>query len=101
MASLADLKTPAGSVTMGWGPSSDTNADSLYNGAYNTQQVVDNNNPGDDTAIKVCADYTTVADAGGTIDDWYLPAIWELRTLFDQALGNATRSRTRYQYRAR
>ncbi|MEL6390887.1 MAG: DUF1566 domain-containing protein [Bacteroidota bacterium] len=79
VASLANLGT-----NVVWS-NTNTLIDSTFDevsGIINTRAIVNaiGTNGGVDYAAQLCADFV----AGG-FDDWYLPAIWELKTLYQQA----------------
>jgi hypothetical protein len=76
IASLQDLTSAVGWHT---GPVSNTSASSFYDGATNTQQIVSIQGAGN-YAARLCADF-----AGGGFTDWYLPGMWELDLLHQNA----------------
>ena len=95
IASLEDLKSTNGfynangSTPTQWiygGTMSTTllgpSAQSLYDGESNTSYIVKSSNLSGATgsAAQVCVDYR-----GGGYDDWYLPAYYELNTIYNQA----------------
>ena len=95
IASLEDLKSTngfynaTGSTPTQWiygGAMSTTllgsSAQSLYNGKSNTDYIVKSSNLSGATgsAAQICVDYR-----GGGYDDWYLPAYYELNTIYNQA----------------
>jgi hypothetical protein len=53
---------------------------SYYDGSYNTSKMMDHSDGNDNSAAENCYFY----DAGG-FDDWYLPAISQLRRLYNEA----------------
>jgi hypothetical protein len=59
-----------------------TSAQSLYDGKSNTNSIIKNSNISGATgsAAQVCYDYR-----GGGYDDWYLPAYYEINTIYYQA----------------
>ena len=95
IASLEDLKSTNGfynangSTPTQWiygGTMSTTllgsSAQSLYDGKSNTNFIVKSSNlvGATGSAAQVCVDYR-----GGGYDDWYLPAYYELNTIYNQA----------------
>jgi hypothetical protein len=78
IASLADLND---SIVWQTGPEPiTTNAVSYDNGSINTDTILSILGPGTNYAAGLCQAYN-----GGGYTDWYLPAIWELYKLYDQA----------------
>jgi len=75
IASLTDL----GTVSQWHTGFSNSGATNYYNGSANTAQIVGTQGAGS-YAAKVCSDYM----AGG-FTNWYLPALWELNLLFQNA----------------
>jgi hypothetical protein len=76
IAALQDVSAAAGWHT---GPVSATAASSFYDGITNTQNIVSNQGAGT-YAARLCADFS-----GGGFNDWYLPAMWELNLLHQNA----------------
>jgi len=75
IASLTDL----GTVSQWHTGFSNSGATNYYDGGANTAQIVGTQGAGS-YAAKVCSDYM----AGG-FTDWYLPSLWELNLLFQNA----------------
>lgn len=89
IASKEDLTTSGGLTTMAWSGTTSvlvptnvvpTGATSVVDGQANTTAIIAQNST-PDKAATVCKAYT-----GGGFNDWYLPAIWELKQCFDASL---------------
>jgi hypothetical protein len=76
ISALQDLSAGAGWHT---GPTSNTAANSFYEGPANTQNIISNQGGGN-YAARLCAEF-----AGGGFTDWYLPSMWELDLLHQNA----------------
>lgn len=84
IASTEDLKTSGGLTNMAWSGTTNVvvtapGATSLVDGLANTNAIITQNSTAD-RAASVCKAYL-----GGGFNDWYLPAIWELKQCFESS----------------
>ncbi len=77
IASLSDVHD---GISWGDGAINIINSESEYDGPSNTESIVTQLGSDSHHAAKICDAYT-----GGGFSDWYLPSIWELNLLFNEA----------------